>query len=155
MLQVSSPTHATRMPCAPRAPPPAVVASTLGDLSPEDQRFATEHGLPFCDMLSLLNAPCLTAHIDERRLAILAMQLETALQNREWRMAEMVLCMLIRTDLHKVYDAACECSLGYVAQRAAEKRGERAASTARFGGLLFRKLVNVCASRDKMPGAQS
>lgn len=149
MLRVSAPTHATSVLCALQTPPPTVAASTLGDLSAEDQRFAAEHGLPFCDMLSLLNAPSLSAHLDERRLAVLVMQLEAALRNREWRMAEMVLCMLLRTDLAKVYDAACECSLGYVAQSAAQKRGERAASTARFGGLLFRKLVNLCASRDK------
>jgi hypothetical protein len=152
MLKVSSPTHAAAAaigpPCTLQAPPPAVVASTLGDLSLEDQRFAAEHSLPFCDMLSLLNAPSLSAHVDERLLVVLVMQLDAALYEQEWRMAEMVLCMLIRTDLHKVYDAACECSLGYVAQSAAQKNGERAASTARFGGLLFCKLVNLCASRD-------
>ena len=157
MLAVSVPTHAAAAATSAAAasaaatsvsPPPVVIARILGDLSHEDQRFAAEHSLPFCDMLSLLNAPSLSAHVDERRLAVMVMQLDAALHEREWRMAEMVLCMLIRTDLHKVYDAACDCSLGYVAHQAAQKRGERAASTARFGGLLVSKLVNLCALRD-------
>jgi hypothetical protein len=146
MLRMSSPTHASMG--VLKAPPPQVVARVLGDLSLEDQQFAAEHALPFCDMLTLLNAPSLNETLDERRLAVLVMQLDLSLREREWRMAEIVLCMLVRTDLVKFYDVACGLGMGYIAQRAAQKHGKRAASTARFGGMLVCKLHNLCAARD-------
>lgn len=146
MLRVSSPTHA--FVGALQAPPPAVVARILGDLSLEDQRFASEHDLGFYEMLSLLNAPSLSETLDEKRLVVLTQQLDLALHEREWRMAEMVMCMFLRTDLREFYDVACSSNLGYIAQRAAQKRGARAAATSRFGRLLVNKLVNLCAERD-------
>jgi len=99
-------------------------------------------------MLSLLNAPSLSETLDEKRLVVLTQQLDLALHEREWRMAEMVMCMFLRTDLREFYDVACSSNLGYIAQRAAQKRGARAAATSRFGRLLVNKLVNLCAERD-------
>lgn len=154
MLGIATPTHAAEpaaaTPFTPTVPRRlATVASTFADLPAEQQRFAQEHDLTFRDVIILLNAPSLNEHLDERRLMVLSMQLDASLQARDWEMAEVILCMLIRGDLRRVFDAACKCGLGYTARQATDKSALGSESTVRFGRLLLKKLENLVASKFK------
>ena len=80
---------------------------------------------------------------------VLSMQLDASLQARDWEMAEVILCMLIRGDLRRTFDAACKCGLGYTARQATDKRVPGSESTVRFGRLLLKKLENLVASKFK------
>ena len=62
-------------------------------------------------------------------------------------MSDVILCMLIRCDLQRVYGAACECGLGWVARQAGRQTDPRAGATARLGRVLVCKLENLAASK--------
>lgn len=155
MLGIATPTHAAEPAaaatlCTPTTVPrPATIASTFADLPAEQQRFAHEHDLTFRDVIVLLNSPSLNENLDELRLMVLSMQLDASLQAHDWEMAEVILCMLIRGDLRRVFDAACKCGLGYTAMQATAKRVSGSESTVRFGRLLLKKLENLVASKFK------
>ena len=78
---------------------------------------------------------------------VLSMQLDAVLQAHDWEMAEVILCMLVRSDLQRVFDAACKCGLGYTAKQATDKSAPGSESTVRFGRLLLKKLENLVASK--------
>ena len=143
MTEVASPTRTAER-GLPHAEP---VFSTFADLPTEYQSFATRHELTLRDVLGLLNAPSLNEHMNERRLMVLVQQLEAALQDYEFQMSEVILCMLIRSDLQRVYGVACECGLGWVARQAGRQTDLRAGATARLGRVLKYKLENLAASK--------
>tara|TARA_B100000965_G_scaffold394252_1_gene406173 strand:- start:373 stop:831 length:459 start_codon:yes stop_codon:yes gene_type:complete len=141
MTEVASPTRTVERTCVDP------VFSTFSDLPAEYQSFATRHGLTLRDVLVLLHTPTLDEHMDARRLMVLARQLETAMQEYEFEMSEVVLCMLLRSDLQCVYTAACECGLGWVARHAGRQTHPQAGTTARLGRVLVCKLENLAASK--------
>ena len=151
MLGIATSTHAAGPAatlCTPTVVPRlATIASTFAELPAEQQRFAQEHDLTFRDVIVLLSAPSLNEHLDERRLMVLSMQLEASLQAQDWEMAEVILCMLIRGDLRRLFDAACKCGLGYTARQATAKLLPGSESTVRFGRLLLKKLENLVSSK--------
>ena len=143
MTEVASPTRTAERGLPHTAP----VFSTFADLPTEYQSFATRHQLTLHDVLGLLNTPSLNEHMNERRLMVLVMQLETSLKEYEFQMSEVILCMLIRSDLQRVYSAACECGLGWMARQAGRQTHPRAGATARLGRVLKCKLENLAASK--------
>jgi hypothetical protein len=144
-------TAATVAPTAPTAPPPPTtrvgVASTFADLPPAYQEFATQHELTFRDVLGLLSAPTLHEYLTAHRLAVLVAQLEESTQNGVHQMCEMVLCILIKSDLRHPCDAVIACDLRRVVTRL--ECGWRGAGTdataplARLGRVLLVKLDNM------------
>ena len=132
------------------APPPTArvgVASTFADLPPAYQEFATQHGLTFRDVLGLLSAPTLHEYLTAHRLAVLVAQLEEAVQNGAHQTSEMMLCILIKSDLRHLCDAVVECDLRRVATRLeCDWRGagsDATAPLARLGRVLLVKLDNM------------
>ena len=143
MAEVASPTRTIER-GSPRVEP---VFTTLSDLPAEYQSFATRHGLTLRDVIGLLHAPTLDEHLNEQRLMVLVIQLETAVQEHDFDMSDVILCMLIRSDLQRVYGAACECGLGWVARQAGRQTAPQAGATARLGRVLVSKLENLAASK--------
>lgn len=143
MAKVASPTRTVERGSSRVEP----VFSTLSDLPIEYQSFATRHGLTLRDVTGLLHAPTLDDDLDEQRLMILVIQLEVALQEHEFDLSDVILCMLIRSDLQRVYGAACECGLGWVARQAGRQTAPQAGATARLGRVLKCKLENLAASK--------
>lgn len=141
-MEVASPTRAA---CGSTSSDFTV--STFADLPHEYQTFAARHELTFRDVLGLLNAPSLTEHMNEQRLMVLVIQLEKALRDNDFAIAEVMLCLLLRSDLQRVYGAACACGLGWVARHAGRQTGASAGSTSRLGRVLFHKLNNLAAAK--------
>ena len=144
-MQVASPTRTAYG--AASCEFPECTMSTFADLPQEYQTFAAKHELTFRDVLGLLNAPSLNEHMNEQRLMVLVIQLEKALQEHDFAVSEVVLCLLLRSDLQRVYSAACECGLGWVARQAGRQTGASAGSTSRLGRVLFHKLNNLAAAK--------
>ena len=135
-------------PVAPTAPTArAGIASTFADLPPAYQEFATQHALTFRDVLGLLSAPTLHEHLTAHRLTVLVAQLEEAVQHGAHQMCEMVLCILIKSDLRHPCDAVIACDLRRVVTRfECEWRGagtDATAPLARLGRVLLVKLDNM------------
>jgi hypothetical protein len=141
MAKVVSPTHPVERPCADS------VFSTFAELPLEYQHFATRHNLTLRDVIGLFRAPALDEHMNDRRLRVMAGQLETALQEYDFEMSDVILCMLLRSDLQRVYSTACECGLGWVARQAGRQTHAQAGTTARLGRVLVCKLENLAASK--------
>ena len=51
------------------------------------------------------------ADLDAEKLVVIVNQLEAALRADDWPLSEALLCMLVRSDLRSVFDAACDCGL--------------------------------------------
>lgn len=123
----------------------------LSSLSPQWQTFAHEFGLSYRDVLGLMNFPPVL-DLDAEKLVIIANQLEAALRSDNWPLSEALLCMLVRSDLRPVFDAACDCGLGWVATVAARKDkigrhngsgSSDAGTTARLGYVLAVQLERM------------
>ena len=112
----------------------------LGDI-------ATRHELTFRDVLGLLSAPTVHDHLTVHRLAVLVAQLEEAAQNGVHQMCEMMLCVLIKSDLVHMCDATTACDLRCLVTRLEREWRDAgtvgAAPLARLGRVLLVKLDNV------------
>ena len=145
------------------APPTARarVAGTFADLPPAYQDFAARHELTFCDVLGLLSAPTVRDRPTVHRLAVLVAQLEEAAQSGAHQMCEMMLCVLIKSELVHLCDATTARDLRCLVTRLEREWREwrdagttvGAAPLARLSRVLLVKLGNVGApprgARDK------
>lgn len=126
---------------------PPAVAGTFADLPPAYQKFATQHELTFRDVLGLLSAPTVHDHLTVHRLAVLVAQLEEAAQNGMHQMCEMMLCVLIKSELVHLCDATTACDLRCLVTRLEREWRDAgtvgAAPLARLGRVLLVKLDNV------------
>lgn len=125
---------------------PASIASTWAHGSvPEAWRaFGTEHGLWREDLLCLLNQE--PWEMSKRTMARLIELLTDAIQTGDWRTVQVLLAILIRSDLCDVFDVACQSGLGWLALEAANQdataRGA-VGGAARLGRVLDRQLKNL------------
>lgn len=150
-----------QQPSAPpaAAPPPEqtrqrLPTPLLSSLSPQWQAFACEFGLSYRDVLGLMSFdPVLD--LDAEKLVIIANQLEAALRTCDWPLCEALICMLVRSDLRPVFDACCDCGLGWVATVAARKDKigryngsgtSEAGTTARLGYVLAVQLERMAGA---------
>lgn len=114
-------THPTS-PGSPRTTPRASARPTplLSNLPTAWQAFANEFGLTYRDVIGLMSFEPV-ADLNAETLVVFVNQLEAALRVDDWPLSEALLCMLVRSDLRPVFDAACDCGLGWVAMVAARK----------------------------------
>lgn len=144
--------------------PPSIarawVASTFSDLPPAYQEFATRHELTFRDVLGLLSAPTMHEHLTAHRLAVLVAQLEEAAQNGAHQFCEMMLCLLIKSNLVHLRDAMIACDLRCLVTRLERewRRGgggagtDDAAPLARLARVLLVKLDNMGEQLGRLKG---
>jgi len=160
-------THPTS-PGSPRTTPRASARPTarptplLSNLPTAWQTFAYEFGLTYRDVIGLMSFEPV-ADLDAEKLVVIVNQLEAALRVDDWPLGEALLCMLVRSDLRPVFDAACDCGLGWVATVAARKHqvGEaraEAGATSRLGRVLTVQLERLMAAaliarRQRAPAA--
>ena len=125
----------------------AWVAGTFADLPPAYQEFATRHELTFRDVLGLLSAPTVHDRLTVHRLAVLVAQLEEAAQSGAHQLCEMMLCVLIKSELVHRCDATTACDLRCLVTRLEREWRDAgtvgAAPLARLGRVLLVKLDNV------------
>ena len=156
-------THPTS-PGSPRTTPRASARPTplLSNLPTAWQAFANEFGLTYRDVIGLMSFEPV-ADLNAETLVVFVNQLEAALRVDDWPLSEALLCMLVRSDLRPVFDAACDCGLGWVATVAARKHqvGEaraEAGATSRLGRVLTVQLERLMAAaliarRQRAPAA--
>ena len=144
-------THPTS-PGSPHATPraPARPTPLLSNLPTAWQTFAYEFKLTYRDVIGLMSFEPV-ADLDAEKLVVIVNQLEAALRADDWPLSEALLCMLVRSDLRPVFDAACDCGLGWVATVAARKQqiGEaraEAGATSRLGRVLTLQLERLMAA---------
>lgn len=141
-------THPTS-PSSPRSPRarPSAPTPLLSNLPKAWQTFASDFGLNYRDVLGLMSYEPVP-DLDAEKLVAIVNQLEAALRADDWPLSEAMLCMLVRSDLRPVFDAACSCGLGWVATVASRKnqlgnaRGDFG-STARLGHVLTVQLKRL------------
>ena len=110
---------------------------------PEEWRdFALEFGFTYMEVVCLMStAPDQTR--DETVLSTSVIKLELSLEISDWRQAQHLLCLLVRSDPVHAVDAMCSNRLSTVAVRAARvPESEHGAEfTRRLGKTLFSQLV--------------
>ena len=84
-----------------------------------------------------------TATLTTPRLLALVEQLEHALARHNWRLAETLLCVLLRANLVSVFESVCTSGLGFVALRASSAKGSPAVRTSRLARELVSELSGL------------
>jgi len=70
-------------------------------------------------------------------------QLERALTRYDWRLAETLLCVLLRANLVSMFESVCKSGLGFVALRASSAKGDTAGKTSRLARALVSELSGL------------
>tara|TARA_B110001452_G_C15089128_1_gene379986 strand:- start:133 stop:447 length:315 start_codon:yes stop_codon:yes gene_type:complete len=85
--------------------------------------------------------------LSTRTLAVLARQLHEGILKDDWEVCEIVLSILVRSDLLPWSEAAADLGLGHIAQRCTESNNldapGSAGTTARLGRVLALRLYGL------------
>lgn len=140
MVRVSQPTH---VPTSPTLKTDSC-NQYRSDVPEAWQAFGDDHCLTRDDLLCLLNHE--PWELSPSLLQVAADCLRQAVQGRHWRESQVLLAILIRSDLEPVFGAACQCGLGSIALEAANQNPDElgaTGSTARLGRVFDAQLKGM------------